>query len=77
MANYVRGQLSELPRKSIEPIALAAGLRPRTLQEFLRTDVWDHARMRDRVQQIDVRDHDEPQRTHRVFVLNMARTIRR
>ena len=62
MANYVRGQLSELPRKSIEPIALAAGLRPRTLQEFLRSDVWDHARMRDRVQQIVVRDHGEPQR---------------
>ncbi len=62
MAQYVRGQLSELPRKSVEPIALAAGLAPRTLQEFLRTDVWDHARMRDRVQQIVVRDHGEPQR---------------
>jgi SRSO17 transposase len=62
MAQYIRGQLSELPRKSVEPIALAAGLRPRTLQEFLRTDVWDHARMRDRVQQIVVRDHGEPQR---------------
>ncbi|MCH7685805.1 MAG: transposase, partial [Planctomycetes bacterium] len=61
MAQYVRGQLSELPRKSIEPIALAAGLRPRTLQEFLRTDVWDHTRMRNRVQQIVVRDHNEPQ----------------
>jgi len=62
MAQYVRGQLSELPRKSVEPIALAAGIAPRTLQEFLRTDVWDHSRMRDRVQQIVVRDHDEPQR---------------
>jgi len=62
MAHYVRGQLSELPRKSVEPIALAAGLRPRTLQEFLRSDVWDHARMRDRLQQIVVRDHAEPQR---------------
>ena len=62
MAEYVRGQLSELPRKSVEPIALAAGLAPRTLQEFLRTDVWNHARMRDRVQQIVVRDHGEPQR---------------
>jgi SRSO17 transposase len=60
MAEYVRGQLSELPRKSIEPIALAAGLVPRTLQEFLRTDVWDQAKMRDRVQQIVVRDHWEP-----------------
>lgn len=62
MAESIRGQLSELPRKSVEPIALAAGLRPRKLPEFLRTDVWDHARMRDRVQQIVVRDHAEPQR---------------
>ncbi len=62
MSQYVRGQLSELPRKSVEPIALAAGLAPRTLQEFLRTDVWDHSRMRDRVQQIVVRDHGAPQR---------------
>jgi len=62
VAQYIRGQLSELPRKSVEPIALAAGLRPRTLQEFLRTDVWDRARMRDRVQQIVVRDHGKPQR---------------
>jgi SRSO17 transposase len=62
MADYVRGQLSELPRKSVEPIALAAGLAPRTLQEFLRTDVWDHPRLRDRVQQIVVRDHSGPQR---------------
>ena len=62
MAQYVRGQLSELPRKSIEPIALAAGLRPRTLQEFLRTDVWNHVRMRNRVQQIVAGDHGEPQR---------------
>ena len=59
MAEYVRGQLSELPRQRIEPIALAAG--PRTLQEFLRTDVWDHARMRNRVQQIVAVDHNEPQ----------------
>jgi len=59
MAEYIRGQLSELPRKSVEPIALAAGLAPRTLQEFLRTDVWNHAKMRDRVQQIVVCDHWE------------------
>ncbi|MFQ5464247.1 MAG: IS701 family transposase [Phycisphaerae bacterium] len=61
MAEYIRGQLSELPRKSVEPIALAAGLVPRTLQEFLRTDVWDQARMRDRVQQIVAGDEREPQ----------------
>jgi SRSO17 transposase len=48
----VRGQLSELDRKSVEPIALKAGLAPRTLQEFLSLLSWDEAQMRDRLQQI-------------------------
>lgn len=42
---YCRGLLSDLPRKSIEPIALACGTAVRTLQEFLRDHVWDHVRM--------------------------------
>jgi SRSO17 transposase len=49
--SYCRGLLSDLPRKSIEPIALACGTAVRTLQEFLRDHVWDHFRMRDRLQQ--------------------------
>ncbi len=32
---YVEGQLSDLPRKSCEPIADAQGIPPRTLQQFL------------------------------------------
>lgn len=48
---YCRGLLSDLSRKSIEPIALACGTAVRTLQEFLRDHVWDHFRMRDRLQQ--------------------------
>src|SRR5437870_3305484 len=36
---YCRGLLSDLPRKSAEPIALASGTAVRTLQEFLK----DHA----------------------------------
>lgn len=48
---YCRGLLSNLPRKSIEPIALACGTAVRTLQEFLRDHVWDHFRMRDQLQQ--------------------------
>ena len=40
---YCRGLLSDLPRKSIEPVALAAGTAVRTLQEFLVTARWDHA----------------------------------
>lgn len=38
---YCRGLLSDLPRKSVEPIALAAGTAVRTLQEFLVTCTWD------------------------------------
>jgi SRSO17 transposase len=48
---YCRGLLSDLPRKSVEPLALACGTAVRTLQEFLRDHVWDHDRMRDRLQQ--------------------------
>jgi hypothetical protein len=47
---YVRGQLSDLPEKSVEPIALEAGVAPRTLQEFLSQLKWDEDRMRDRLQ---------------------------
>ena len=48
--NYCRGLLSDLPRKTIEPIALEAGTAVRTLQEFLVTARWDHQRMRDFLQ---------------------------
>lgn len=42
-----RGLLADLPRKTVEPIALAAGAAVRTLQEFLVTAAWDHAAARD------------------------------
>src|SRR5262245_50559186 len=48
---YCRGLLSDLPRKSVEPIALEAGTAVRTLQEFLATARWNHDRARDRLQQ--------------------------
>src|SRR5438132_5095862 len=48
---YCRGLLSELPRKSVEPIALAAGTAVRTLQEFLTTSAWEHDGARSRLQQ--------------------------
>jgi SRSO17 transposase len=38
---YCRGLLSDLPRKSVEPIALQAGTAVRTLQEFLRDHSWE------------------------------------
>ena len=59
MASYVRGQLLDLKRKSVEPIALASRVAPRTLQEFLGTDIWDEKAMRDRLQEIVGRDHLE------------------
>src|SRR5437667_12883897 len=48
---YCRGLLSDLPRKTAEPIALEAGTAVRTLQEFLVTARWDHAHARDTLQQ--------------------------
>jgi SRSO17 transposase len=57
---YVRGQLSDLPEKSVEPIALEAGVAPRTLQEFLSQHRWGEDRLRDRVQHIVATDHGGP-----------------
>src|SRR5258708_1028216 len=54
---FVRGQLSDLPEKSVEPIALEAEVAPRTLQEFLSLHKWDDNRMRDRLQEIVVSEH--------------------
>jgi SRSO17 transposase len=44
---YVRGLLSDLPRKTCEPVALAAGTPVRTMQEFLRDHGWDFSAVRD------------------------------
>src|SRR5437763_13962699 len=48
--DYCRGLLSDLPRKSVEPIALACGTAVRTLQEFLTSAAWEHDHARDRLQ---------------------------
>jgi SRSO17 transposase len=48
---YCRGLLSDLPRKSVEPVALASGTAVRTLQEFLTTAAWDHESARDLLHQ--------------------------
>jgi SRSO17 transposase len=47
---YCRGLLSDLPRKTVEPIALVSGTAVRTLQEFLVTASWDHDLARDTLQ---------------------------
>lgn len=54
---YVEGQLSNLPRKSIEPIADAFGEPPRNLQEFLSQFQWDEQAVRARLQQYVARRH--------------------
>ena len=48
---YVTGQLSDLQRKSIEPMADAAGLPPRNLQQFLSLHKWDEKHMLNTLQQ--------------------------
>jgi DDE superfamily endonuclease len=47
LGTYVRGLLSDLERKTCEPIALKAGTPPRTLQEFLRDHVWSYQQVRE------------------------------
>lgn len=59
LSKYVEGQLSDLERKSVEPMALKVGVPVRTLQEFLSQHRWDTGRLRDRLQQLVVRDHTE------------------
>ena len=40
--NYTRGLLTDLPRKTAEPLALYAGTPARSLQQFLKACLWDH-----------------------------------
>src|ERR1700684_4669834 len=47
---YARGLLSDLPRKTAEPLALAAGTPPRCLQQFLKVCLWDHDGLTDGLQ---------------------------
>lgn len=61
LATYVRGQLSELPRKSVEPMALAAEMKPRTLQEFLASDEWDEEQLQAHTYRLVLRDHADEQ----------------
>ena len=57
LQTYVEGQLSKLDRKSVEPIALAAGVAPRTLQQFLNSLEWDQEQLIDSVQWRVARQH--------------------
>jgi SRSO17 transposase len=57
---YVTGQLSDLPRKSVEPIAIEAGVAPRTLQQFISQHCWHEDRARDQLQEIVRSEHAGP-----------------
>ena len=50
LLTYCRGLLSDLKRKTVEPIARAAGCAVRTLQEFLRDHQWQHTQLREQLQ---------------------------
>jgi SRSO17 transposase len=57
LEEYVLGLMTDLHRKSIEPIALAAGVPVRTLQEFLAFFAWDHERVNRQLQQLVTDEH--------------------
>ena len=56
-AVYCRGLLSNLRRKSVEPVAVAAGSTVRALQLFLTERDWDHLRLRDPLQRRGAAQH--------------------
>src|SRR3982750_3291349 len=56
----LKGQFPPPPDKSVEPIAVKAGVAPRTLQEFLSQLRWDEDRLRDRLQEIVRTEHAGP-----------------
>jgi SRSO17 transposase len=74
LATYVSGQLSDLDRKSIEPMADAAGVPPRTLQEFLGLLKWDESAARDRLQQRVARRHGHP---HSVGIIDETSFVKK
>lgn len=59
LRTYVRGQVSDLERKSVEPIALESDIPPRTLQKFLSEHRWDEDKLSSRQRQILMRDHKD------------------
>ena len=60
LEKYILGLLSDVKRKSIEPIALAAGVAVRTLQEFLAFFQWDEDRAGQQLIRMVAREHHRP-----------------
>ena len=63
---YVQGQLSDVPHKNCEAIALRMNEAPRTLQRFLESIKWDESQLRDRCQEIIARDHAHAEATGQI-----------
>lgn len=57
LRTYLAGQLGPLQRKSVEPMALEAGVPPRTLQEFLAMHRWDEQAVAQRHRALVQRHH--------------------
>jgi SRSO17 transposase len=57
LRQYLLGLLSDVPRKSVEPIALTAGTPVRTLQAFLSKFQWDHDRADAMLQRLVAQEH--------------------
>jgi len=74
LLTYVAGQLSDLQRKSIEPMADAGGVPPRTLQEFLSLTRWDEVTARQRLQRRVARRHSHP---HSIGVIDETSFVKK
>jgi len=61
LRTYVNGQLGPLERKSVEPMALDAGVPPRSLQEFLEIHRWDETKVVRRVRELVMERHADPE----------------
>jgi SRSO17 transposase len=59
LEKYILGLLSDVKRKSIEPIALAAGVAVRTLQEFLAFFRWDEDRAAQQLIRLVANEHGQ------------------
>ena len=74
LPTYISGQLSDIPEKSVEPIAIKAGVAPRTLQEFLSQHHWDHDRLRDQLQHIVRDEHSGP---HSIGIIDETSDVKK
>jgi SRSO17 transposase len=74
LSTYIAGQLSDLPEKSVEPIAIKAGVAPRTLQEFLSQHHWDHDLLRDQLQHVVRDEHAGP---HSIGIIDETSDVKK